>query len=100
MAFPTNKPTFKTIKKTVAAAGSAEQLPNCPVPDGHSLVIKAPSSNTGVIEVGESEAIAEGSSPFPLAAGELVTLQVTNANCVWIDATVNGEGICGIVEAQ
>lgn len=98
--FATNKPTFKTFKKTVAIAGAAEQLPSVNIPDGHMLVIKAPSSNTGVIEVGESQAIAQGANAFLLAAGESIELQVVNADCIWIDTTVNGEGIRGIVEAQ
>lgn len=98
MSFLTNKTAFKTFEKDVAAAGAAEQLPNVQVPDHCVLVIKAKDTNTGNIEVGESEAVAEGALAFILAPGQAIELAITNASLVWIDATVSGEGVHGIVE--
>lgn len=98
MSFSTNKSAFKTFRKTIAAAGTAEQLPNVPVPDGHVLVIKALDSNTGDIEIGETQAIAQGSNPFVLKPGQAVELDIVNANLIWADVTVAGNGVSGIVE--
>jgi hypothetical protein len=93
-----NRAAWTRDNKNVAAAGTAENLSALPIPDGFGLVIKAKATNTGKIELGETKAIAEGASPYRLVAGEFVKLYITNANLVWVDATVNGEGVELIVE--
>lgn len=94
-----NSKSFKTIRKNVAAAGTAEQLhADLPIPDGFGLVVKALDANTGDIEIGETAAIAQGAAPFILKAGSALSMGVLNANAVWIDVTVSGEGVSAIVE--
>ncbi len=95
-----NKQSLKTFRKTVTTPGTAEQLPNVEVPDGMLLVVKALDANTGDIEVGETQAIAQGASAFILRPGEALEFAVINANLIWIDTTVAGGGVSGIVEKQ
>lgn len=94
-----NKKSFETFRKTVAAAGTAEQLhADLPIPDGFQLVMKALDGNTGDIEFANTQAKAQGSDVFILDSGQSIGLSITNANAVWIDATVNGEGVVFYVE--
>lgn len=95
-----NKPALTTGQKDVTTAGTAVQLPDVTVPDGCQLTIIAKPGNTGYIYFGNSKANAESSTNRfdSLSAGLAVSLKVTNANLVWIDASVSGEGVSWIVE--
>ena len=97
---PANKTTFTTGQQNVTTAGTAEQLPDVAVPDGCQLTILAKPGNAGRIYLGNSKANAESSSNRfdRLDAGIALSLKVTNANKVWVDASVSGEGISYIVE--
>lgn len=92
----TNLPAFSTFLKTVTTAGTPVQLTSGQVlPDGIAVLIKAKKTNTGEITVGNSSANALNTSGtcFRLSAGESISIQLTNANLIWIDSTVNGEGV-------
>jgi hypothetical protein len=90
---------FITGQKNVTTAGTPEQLPSVSVPDGFKVIIMAKPGNTGDIYLGNSATILSASQRFDkLEAGDSVPLQVTNTNLIWIDSSVNGEGICYIVE--
>lgn len=84
-----------TFQKTVTTAGTPVQLPDNPVEDSQTIVVKAKSANTGSICVGNSSANALQSATlhFKLAAGAGISLKVDNANRIWIDTTINGEGV-------
>lgn len=80
-------------RKVVASAGTAEAL-------GASTTIKevlvtAETNNTGMIAVGGSgviaaEATREGTPLFP---GDSVIIQIDDLAEVYIDSTVNGDGV-------
>lgn len=95
-----NKPAFTHGQKDVTTTGTAEQLPDVAVPDGFELVVQAKPDNSGNIFIGNSKANAESTTArFEyLDAGDAITLKVTNANLVWIDASASGDGICYFVE--
>lgn len=95
MARFTNTAKFYSAQQNVTTSGTPVQLTASVVPDGAELTVKAKGANTGTITVGNSSANAlnSGTAHFKLTAGQAVTLQVTNANLVWIDATVSGEGV-------
>lgn len=79
--------------KTVTTAGTDVALAASTV--AKWAVIQAQTDNTGVIAVGAAgvdAAVATGTGVL-LAAGESVTLPVDNLADVFIDATVNGEGV-------
>lgn len=95
-----NKPNVITGQKDVTAAGSPEQLDDLAIPDGFGVTIIAKTGNTGYIYLGATEAdCASSSSRFDgLSAGLAVSLKIENLNKVWVDASVNGEGVSWIVE--
>lgn len=87
---------IETFQKTVTTAGTPVKLDDVPVESDQSVVIKAKSANTGTITVGFSSASAlnSSSSHFKLRANEsLEDIKISNTNRIWIDATVNGEGV-------
>lgn len=91
----TNTAKFSTAQKNVTTSGTPVQLDALIAPDGATVIIKAKRANTGQITVGNSSANAlnTGTAFFELSAGQSVGLQVQNANAIWIDATVSGEGV-------
>lgn len=82
-------------KKTVTAAGTRVQLDNVTT---LSVTIKALSTNTGIIYVGNSGVTS--SNGFQLLANESVSLAVDNLNKIYLDSSVNGEGITYILVNQ
>lgn len=84
--------TAKT--KDVTSAGTGEQLDSLTVPDGFGLVIKAKETNTDKIYIAPSKANSESAaSRWTLITGSFRTLRINNANLVWVNSAVNGEGI-------
>jgi len=73
----------------VTTAGTRVQLPNLPC---REVTIIAKRTNTGYIYVGGSN-VSSTSYGVELAAKDSITLVVNNANLIWIDASVSGEGI-------
>lgn len=91
-----------TGQKTVAAAGTPERVvaTSTDISDGVSIILKAKTANTGSITVGNSSANAlnTGTSHFRLAASESISFQIKDLRRVWIDATVNDDGVEFIYE--
>jgi hypothetical protein len=81
---------------TVTTAGTEVQLnanQAC-----NSVIIKALSTNTGIMYVGNDGANAVSSSTgYPLNKDEYVVLEVLNLNNVYVDASVNGEKVAWII---
>jgi hypothetical protein len=85
--------TLTDGRKIVAAAGTAEAIRS-------SLACKwvtvtALISNTQQVNVGGSGVLATagGSTGTPLLSGEAITIPVSNANLVFVDARVSTEGV-------
>lgn len=91
----TNTDHIYTAQKTVSASGTPEQLTAFPVPDGCTLMIQAMGSNTGTITIGYSSATAlnSGTSHTKLLPNQTKGFQVANANYIYIDSTVSGDGV-------
>ena len=82
-------PAVYTGKKTVPTAGTPVVLAAAqPVT---SVTVKALSTNTGTIYVGNS-AVAS-TNGFQLAKSDSVSLDILDLSTVWIDSSVNGEGV-------
>ena len=102
----TNLDGFTTGRKTVAVPGTAEQLSSTStkLPPGVTLLIKAMSSNTGTIHLGNSLANADSVTStvsFRLAQNQSLSLDsVQNLNQIWLDATVAAEGVEFVFEGQ
>lgn len=96
-----NRGSFATAVKNVTTAGTPVNCASLVVPNGFALVVKAKPQNTSRIGVGNSSANANigTGSPHLLEPGAQVTLFITNANLIWLDSVVNGEGVTLCVEA-
>lgn len=77
-------------RKTVTTAGTEVALASSQA-ILLGVTVKALAANTGVIYVGANPVTS--STGFELAAGESVFIGVANLATVYIDASVNGEGV-------
>lgn len=84
--------TLASGRKTVAEAGKAEALGSggC-----NWVILTAETDNTGIIVVGDSKVVAALATRqgTPLSAGDTVTLPVASLGVVYLDTTVNGDGV-------
>lgn len=81
-------------RKVVAAGGTAEALTSTKT-RVHSVDITAEADNTGVIVVGGSTVVAALATRrgTPLNAGDTKTYLDVDLSQIYIDATVNGDGV-------
>ena len=84
-----------TLQQNVTTAGTPVNPPATAINSGIPIVIKAKRANTGDISIGNSSVNALNTAPnrFRLAANEAVSVRVANLNEIWLDTTVNGEGV-------
>jgi hypothetical protein len=77
---------------TVTTAGTEVVLGSQQI--GAPLMVKALTTNTGLVYVGESAGALSSSTGMPLAAGEVVIFEfVGQLGALWVDSAVNGEGV-------
>lgn len=102
LAQKANKSSFITGQATVAHHGTAVQLSteSVPIPDGFQLTVIAKPGNSDTIYIGNSKSNAENAAiRFDgLSPGLAVSLKVTDANLVWVDASSDNDGVSYIVE--
>lgn len=79
--------------KNVTSAGTA--VPLVLTTACKRVDITAKLANTGVIVVGASTVVASASTRrgIPLNAGDSYSLEISDPSLIYIDATVNGEGV-------
>jgi len=87
-----NRQSFATGALAVTSAGTAEQLTEHRVVQGHYLTIHADPTNTSNIYIGESKAQAEAHN-FTLTPDACVQIATDNAEDVWVDVAVDGESV-------
>lgn len=75
---------------TVSTPGTSIQGGNTALING--VYIKALSTNTGKMYIGYAS--GDNRAMFELSPGEIIIVQVSNLNQVWIDASVAGEKVC------
>lgn len=80
-------------RKVVTTAGTAVAL--AAVTRCKSVAITAETDNTGVITVGDSSVVGALATRkgTPLAAGQSVAFDINDLSLVFIDTTVNGDGV-------
>jgi len=82
---------------TVTTAGTevilaASRNVNC------AVMVKALPANTGVMYVGQVNGAVSSSTGMPLSAGEVLIFDfVGDLAQVWVDSTVNGEGVAWLL---
>jgi len=81
-------------RKVVTTAGTRVQITATSTAIG-GVIIQALEANTGKIAVGGSDVVAASGTRVGvvLGAGESMTLGVKDLNAVWLDSTVNSEGV-------
>ena len=79
--------------KTVTTAGTEVALTTSKMlKDG--VTVKALAANTGTIYVGLNPVTSL--TGYPLAAGQSIYIKIHNSSLIYIDASVNGEGVAYI----
>ncbi len=76
---------------SVATAGVRTRFTTANIPC-FSITMTANSANTGMLSVGGS-AIVAVSNGLPLSAGDTAIIEIDNLNKLYLDSTVNGEGL-------
>lgn len=81
-------------RRVVTTAGTAVALASSSTPC-ISVAITAEADNTGVVVVGGSTVVAALATRrgIPLAPGETITATIKNLNLLYLDSTVNGDGV-------
>ena len=83
----------------VTTPGTAVQLPSLAIPPGFDLVIRAFTTNTGNVYIGNAKASASlDTKRVTLSAGEAAKLKISDSSLVHVDAAVPDEGIEFFVE--
>ena len=84
-------------RKTVATAGTAEALAG--TQSVKQIIITAETNNTGVIAVGDTTVVASEATRRgqPLNAGDTIGLDIDDPAKVFLDTTVNGDGVTFIL---
>lgn len=77
-------------KTSVTTAGTRVQLLTTST-GIHTVVVRANSANTGTIYVGN--ATVASTNGMQLAAGDALTLTINDLSKVYLDCSVNGEGV-------
>jgi hypothetical protein len=81
-----------SIGQTTTTAGTEVALGDQQI--GAPLMVKALTTNTGLVYVGESSGGVSSSTGMPLDAGEVVIFEfVGQLGALWVDSAVNGEGV-------
>lgn len=81
--------TIYNGKKSVTTAGTRVTLASSQAIK--SVTIKALSTNTGIIYVGDTS--VSSSNGYQLSAGESVSMDIANLNTVNLDSSVSGESV-------
>lgn len=86
--------TINTGSATVTTAGTRVQLTTASTVSKR-LDVMAKDTNTGIITVGGTAVVAAstGRTGIALTAGQSYTFYVDDVSDVYIDSTVNGEGV-------
>lgn len=87
-------------RKVVATAGTAEALATST--SCKSVTITAETDNTGVISVGGSTVVAALATRrgTPLNAGDSMSIGINDLSKIYLDTTVNGDGVTYTYTAQ
>lgn len=94
--------TLADGRTTVATAGTAVQLSTSTAfLNGGAVTITAETGNTGVIVVGGSTVVAAAATRrgIPLNAGDSLVVEVDQLSDIWLDTTVNTNGVTYAVQS-
>lgn len=84
--------TGVTGQKAVTTAGTSVQLSTSNT-GIHTVILRAKIANTGKIYVGFSQTGVSSSLGLELGPGDAVTITTPRLSDIWLDCSVNGEGV-------
>jgi len=95
-----NYPYLRSGQATTTSGTQVQVISALGIPDDIGILVKAKNANTGIVTLGYSPATANytGINHFSLYPGESVSLKVSNANLIYFDVEITGEGIEYITE--
>ena len=85
---PTTPTVLIAFVTTVTTAGTEVQLGSNSIVAG---VLQAPSTNTGLIYVGNDNTVSSTNYGAELQPGQATGVAISNTNKIWIDSSVNGD---------
>jgi len=97
-----NQAAWQVSSVTVATSGTPVQGPSIAIPHQVPVAVLNPMTNTANVQIFVANSSANTAIPgsrVELRRGESVSLNLTNANLVWVDASANGATAKFIVEA-
>jgi hypothetical protein len=83
---------IRSGKKIISTAGAKETLVNSSTPCKEVLIMALPD-NTGEIWVGDENVSASEKIGIVLYKGDAVSIQIDNLQKIYLDATVDNEGV-------
>lgn len=89
---PSSDETLKTGKKTVTTAGTQVCLVSSSTPC-YEVLIQALRTTGGRIYIGGSTVANDDSNGVYLTAGQSIQITAQNLTQIYINSTVNGEGV-------
>lgn len=93
-----NADTVLSGTKTAPTAGTAVQLPNVSIPFDEKVMIKALSTNGGIVYIAKSKLEAEDSTKsFPLIVNQYIEYEIKNLSQLWMNVGTGGEGVAWTV---
>lgn len=91
--------TARSGQTTVATAGTAVQLSSTNVPDMSGVYIKALSTNTGSVYIGNDGADdVTSSNGYELEAGESIFINESLLSKIYVDAANNGDKVAYLIQ--
>ncbi len=94
-----NPSTFTTPGVICAIAGQAYPIPGKIIPYDKEFIVKALSTNAGLIYLANNEVDAAiVTAAYPMLPNEAVGLSILNSREGWVSAQFAGEGVSCIVE--
>lgn len=91
-AQPYTSEVFSTGQKNVTTAGTRVALVSSATPT-IQVLIQAKRTNTGRIYVGGSTVTNDDTTGIYLNAGDGIVIETTDVSKLYINSTVNGEGV-------
>lgn len=86
---------FTHGQNTDVDLGAAEQIVVASNPATTGVIVKALPGNLGILYVGNDNTVTTATG-FPLESGETITLEVDDANKIWVIADIDNQGLAWV----
>lgn len=96
-----NANDFASFQVLQSTPGKPVIFPAYAIPKGYKLAIVGLPTNQGVVYIAHNQQdLSISTTRVPIFAGMPVNLKINNANLVWLDADVAGDGVACLVEQR